>query len=175
MVFDSIYGIHSNSGSAGNVGGKLVEVGNEWLDETFGRMMIWIDGEHKRKSHYIYFLNTGHWPDWSKDEMIHHIDGDKLNDSFKNLRLMTNSGHSELHNQGENNPNSGNKWTDEQKRMLAEGRMGEDNGRWLGDNAGIQAKYIRHLKSPEKYSFSEAERKELNAYCREKRHQREAA
>lgn len=152
---------------------KSMKVGNEWLDETFGRMMIWIDGEHKRKSHYIWWLNTGHWPEWP--EVIHHKDGNPLNDKFDNLQLMTNSEHSELHNQGEENPNFGNKWTDEQKRMLAEGRMGEDNGRWLGDNAGIQAKYIRHLKNPEKYPFSRADRDKLNAYHRGKRHQREAA
>jgi len=59
---------------------------------------VTIDGVQKYNSHYIWFLNTGHWPDFAnKQEVIHHIDGDPLNDDFSNLQLTTSTEHAILH------------------------------------------------------------------------------
>lgn len=56
----------------------------------------------KPYSHYVWFQNTGHWPDFkNKQEIVHHIDGDISNDDFSNLRLMTKAEHSTFHNIGE--------------------------------------------------------------------------
>ena len=49
-----------------------------------------IDGKRKPYSHYIWFLNTGYWCDYkNKREIIHHINGNRRDDKFKNLELKT--------------------------------------------------------------------------------------
>lgn len=66
------------------------------------RKWVTVDGVNKRNSHYVWFQNTGYWPDFkNKQEVVHHIDGDISNDDFSNLRLMTNADHSTFHNIGE--------------------------------------------------------------------------
>ena len=78
-----------------------------------GRIII--NGVPKYKSHHAWFLNTGYWPDFkTKQEVIHHIDGNQENDSFENLQLMTSGEHTSLHKSGKNNPMFGiqrRKWT----------------------------------------------------------------
>jgi len=49
----------------------------------------------------VWFDNTGVWPDSSKKEQIHHIDGDKNNNSFGNLLLTNVSEHSKIHKEYE--------------------------------------------------------------------------
>lgn len=66
-----------------------------------GRNHVWIDGKSKRYSHYIWFLNTGYWPDWkNKKEAIHHINGNTADDRFENLQLMATGEHSRIENLG---------------------------------------------------------------------------
>lgn len=56
-----------------------------------------------RWAYFVWEQNTGHFPDIG--EVIHHIDGDKTNDEFSNLQLMTHGEHSRLHMSGKNNHN----------------------------------------------------------------------
>jgi len=120
---------------------EIFRVGEPYLGT--GRMRIQVNGVQMIYSHYVWFLNTGHWPDWNKQEVIHHIDGNILNDDFKNLELMTIAEHTSFHKNGENNPS------------------------WLGDNAHVLAKYNRHRKHPDKYPpLTDEEQEERKAYCR---------
>lgn len=48
---------------------------------------ITLKGKPVAEHRYVWFLNTGKWP----DKQIDHIDGNKKNNDFSNLRLATNS------------------------------------------------------------------------------------
>jgi len=50
---------------------------------------------------YVYFKNTGVWPDSNAGEQVHHIDGDKNNNDFDNLLLTNIKEHSKIHKQYE--------------------------------------------------------------------------
>jgi hypothetical protein len=128
---------------------------------------ILIDGKIRLNSHYVWYQNTGYWPDFeNKQEVIHHIDGDPLNDDFANLQLMTSSEHTSLHKSGENNHMYGVEFTERRRREL----MGENNPNWRGDTASIVTRYQRHLRNPDRYPpLTEDERQEYNAYIRERR------
>lgn len=135
---------------------KLHRVGNTYLDRhKSGRVSrrIHIDGTYRPNSHYVWFLNTGYWPDFkSKQEVIHHLDGDSLNDTFSNLQIMTLGEHFSLHRSG---------------------KRGKDCPNWRGDSAIIESKYRRHLSDPSLYPpLTEEERKEYRAYHRERGRER---
>lgn len=66
-----------------------------------------VNGERKRYSHIIWHAHTGHWPKYP-DEIIHHIDGDSLNDSFENLQIMSHAEHTSLHQTGRINSEEAN-------------------------------------------------------------------
>ncbi len=54
------------------------------------------NGSGKVMEHvYSFWVETGIIP--NSDECIHHIDRDKTNNEFSNLRLMTKSDHAKLH------------------------------------------------------------------------------
>lgn len=69
-----------------------------------GYKMIWSDVLNKsvREHHKVWYENTNMWPDSSKKEQIHHIDGDKLNNDFDNLVLCSVSEHTKIHKGYEN-------------------------------------------------------------------------
>jgi len=50
---------------------------------------------------YVWYQNTGYWPNGKNNEQIHHIDGDKANNSFDNLLLTNAEEHSKIHKQYE--------------------------------------------------------------------------
>lgn len=102
-----------------------------------------VNGKRKKYSHYIWHQHTEYWPDYAnKREVIHHLDGNSLNDSFDNLQLMSITEHRSLLS-GENHPS------------------------WQS-NASVTAKYTRHLKYPNKYPpLTEEERRKMNTHRRE--------
>ena len=111
------------------------------------RRTITINGERKKYSYYVWHAHTGHWP-MSPDEVIHHIDGDTLNDDFSNLRLMSDSEHKSLHmsggiRTGDNNPFFGRTHSEESKAKMSAAKMGDKNPSWRGDDAAPQSKYAR--------------------------------
>lgn len=65
----------------------------------YGYRKVWSDELKKsvNEHHYIWFKNTGYWPDTSKGEQVHHIDGDKLNNNYSNLLLVDVANHSVIH------------------------------------------------------------------------------
>ncbi len=69
-----------------------------------GYKMTWSDVLNKsvREHHKIWHKNMGKWPDSNKNEQIHHIDGDKLNNNFDNLVLCSVSEHTKIHKSYEN-------------------------------------------------------------------------
>lgn len=68
-----------------------------------GYRMTWSDELNKsvREHHKVWFEKHGLWPDSSKGEQIHHIDGDKLNNDISNLVLCDVSEHTKIHKQYE--------------------------------------------------------------------------
>ena len=67
---------------------------------------------------------------------VHHIDGNKLNDSAENLELMPRYGkrsHNTHHHSGENN--------------FMWGRTGAKHPRWKGDNASPPTKFMRAMRA----------------------------
>jgi len=76
-----------------------------------------------RRSHVVWFDNTGYKPDWkNKREIVHHRDDDKQNDVFDNLELMTQAKHLELHA-----PRLGVKDSEATKAKLSSARLGNQN------------------------------------------------
>ena len=69
------------------------------------------EGNQFKKLHrLIYESEYGPIP---KDHVIHHADGNKLNNNLNNLILMTTYDHNVLHKKGKNNPRYGKKCSDE--------------------------------------------------------------
>jgi len=68
-----------------------------------GYQTIYVDELKKRiRLHeYVWFKNTGVWPDGKNREQVHHIDGDKLNNDFDNLLLVKTDEHSKIHKEYE--------------------------------------------------------------------------
>ena len=54
-------------------------------------------GEHKGRSEHVVKMEQRLGRRLLPDEHVHHIDGDKLNNSDNNLALVTRSGHMRLH------------------------------------------------------------------------------
>ena len=102
-----------------------MKVGKSWINNR-GYRRLKIDGKTKHYSHYIWFQNTGYWPDWeNKREIIHHINDDRLDDRFKNLQIMTNNEHMRLHRnewlKTHKHNHLGTKLSEEHKKKISEG------------------------------------------------------
>jgi hypothetical protein len=62
-----------------------------------------------------------------KEEIVHHIDHNKLNNDISNLCLMTRKEHDKMHAKertGAGNPMWGKKLTDEQKKFISLSNLG---------------------------------------------------
>jgi hypothetical protein len=51
--------------------------------------------------HYVWFRETGYWPNSKSDEQIHHIDGNADNNDISNLVLLKRDMHTKIHKQSE--------------------------------------------------------------------------
>ena len=110
------------------------------------RRVIAVNGEAKLCSHIVWHAATGHWP--VSPEVIHHIDGDSTNDSFINLRLMSDSEHKRLHAQGVIPPSPlGRIHTEESKVKMSVSKIGDKNPNWQGDDASPRVKRRRELRA----------------------------
>ena len=93
---------------------------------------LYKNNKGKPKSIHIIVYETFNNYKLKKDECVHHDDENKENNYINNLKKMTLSEHSILHNtgeknhnfgknhSGENNPNFGNKHTDESKELMSD-------------------------------------------------------
>lgn len=81
-------------------------------------------GEYKGKPlHRLLFQK--YWrSDIPDGYVVHHKDGDKLNNCIMNLQLMKWKGHSSLHNKGVNHPLYGKHHSEESKKKMSEVRKG---------------------------------------------------
>lgn len=111
---------------------------------TQGRFRVYLP-DHPRAASRGYVLRSivayeayyGVKVTWEMN--VHHIDGDKLNDSKENLELMPRYGkgsHTTHHQTGKNNA----QW----------GRIGAKHPRWTGDTASPPAKFMRALRAKRK-------------------------
>lgn len=61
-----------------------------------GYILLYIDGETKRLHRYIMEQYIGR--KLKSSEIIHHKDGNKLNNNISNLEIITHKDHNKLHN-----------------------------------------------------------------------------
>lgn len=68
-----------------------------------GYRTIFVEELNRRiKLHdYVWFKNTGYFPNGKNGEQVHHIDGDKNNNTIENLLLTDVSEHSRIHKEYE--------------------------------------------------------------------------
>ena len=93
------------------------------------RCEVFIDGKWILRSRVIMQRHLGRA--LSSDEIVHHINDDKLDDRIENLQVMSNSEHSTMHN------------IMRQSHLQFPSQVLEKNSQWKGDDASSQAKYMR--------------------------------
>ena len=126
-----------------------MKISNTWIDLGTGYRAITINGTTKRNSHYIWYLNTGYWPDWkNKREVINHINENKLDDRFENLQLMSHSEHSKLHSRGEKNPCFGR--TSEKNPQHF--KTGSSSHRWIEGDQSYGTHWMRIKRAKQRIS-----------------------
>lgn len=106
------------------------------------------------RAHQKVWLEHHGWlPDWKgKREIIHHKDGDKLNNSIENLEVMTQAEHVRLHK-----PRKGKRFTPEQRAVLSAKKIG--NNYASGKKHSDETKRRMSEKSKDWHSTDEARRK----------------
>ena len=67
---------------------ELIKAPSDWPGKRYRNRYCY---EH----HYVYWKNTGHI--LNENELIHHINGDKRDNTFENLELSTLKEHGALH------------------------------------------------------------------------------
>lgn len=58
-------------------------------------------GPNKSRSQHVVLMESRIGRRLNSDEVVHHIDGNRANNSIENLQLMTRSEHTSLHRKGE--------------------------------------------------------------------------
>lgn len=67
-----------------------------WVDIVSGYRYIWLDGKQIFEHRHLMQNHIGR--KLEKNEVVHHIDGNKLNNTLSNLQLMTKKEHTLFHN-----------------------------------------------------------------------------
>lgn len=82
----------------------ISEARNKWADENAAGVRItpsgymeYTRGPHKGRSVHVVMMEDRLGRRLREDECVHHIDGDKLNNTENNFALVTRSGHTRLH------------------------------------------------------------------------------
>lgn len=58
-------------------------------------------GKAVKEHVYVWFKNTGHWPNSAAGEQVHHINGVKDDNRWENLYLTSVEGHTRIHKEYE--------------------------------------------------------------------------
>lgn len=66
-----------------------------YFDKSLGYMKISIKGKEYKYHRYVLSVYLGRELD--VDELVHHKDGNRLNNSLENLEIMSRSAHMKLH------------------------------------------------------------------------------
>jgi len=136
-------------------------------EDSHGYLQInlYKNGRKKPKRvHHVLFETFNNYK-LKKDEVIHHIDKNPLNNDLNNFQLMADSDHKSFHNSGENhydafgknNPFYGKHHSDEIKELIRE-RM---TGKYCGENNPF---YGKHHSDETKDLIKE---KAIGRYCGE--------
>ncbi len=89
------------------------------------------EGNNAKKLHrLIYEDEFGKIPEGG---IIHHIDGNKLNNNIKNLQCINESFHHYLHSRGENNAMYGRKLSEDHIKRIIEVNTGKNNSQYNHD------------------------------------------
>lgn len=106
-----------------------------------------------------------------KGLIVHHKDGNPLNNCVENLQLMKKDEHTSLHNKGENNPFFGKKHSEETKRKMSELKKGEKHP-FFGKKGENHPSYGKNLseKTKRRMSFSRNTTGYRNVYKRKDSH-----
>lgn len=78
---------HNFKGACSDNNGYLTVVTPDWYDKDARRVFL----------HHVVYAKAHGLPRVPKHMVIHHIDGDPLNNSVKNLQMLTPGEHSALH------------------------------------------------------------------------------
>ncbi len=101
------------------------------------------EGNHGKSLHRLIFEDF--YKEIPEGCVIHHKDGNKLNNCILNLQILSAPLHNSLHMSGEGNPFYGKSLTDKHKQRLSEAHSGENNY-WYG----------KHLSDEHKKKLSES-------------------
>jgi hypothetical protein len=82
---------------------KLMSTARVKTGVRSGYQTIFVEelGRRIKLHDYVWFKNTGYLPNGKNYEQVHHIDGDKNNNSIENLLLTNVSEHSKIHKEYE--------------------------------------------------------------------------
>lgn len=91
--------------------------GNAKINDSYLKITSWKEGNNGKRLHRLIFEEY-HDCKLDKNDVIHHIDGDKLNNHPANLICMSKKAHQLLHNRGR-------KHSEESKRKISESNKGK--------------------------------------------------
>lgn len=66
-----------------------------WIHQKYGYKVIRVNGKSVPEHRYIMEQHIGR--KLKHDEQVHHIDGNRLNNTIENLQIMTRAEHARLH------------------------------------------------------------------------------
>lgn len=109
--------------------------GTARIQHGYWRITSSKEGNHGKRLHRLIYEDY-HKCTLLPCAVVHHIDGNKLNNRIDNLELMSHEEHLSLHKSGENNPMFGKKLSEEHKQKISEALKGENHpmfGKKLSD------------------------------------------
>jgi len=127
--------------------GKRAKAGEE--KEHGGRIIVKVEGHPKfgtgwvKRSHLVLWEETGRAPDWTeKREVAHHRNGDKKDDRYENLEIITQTEHVRLHK-----PMKGKRHSKETRRKLSQAKIGNKNRSGIKHSAEAKDKISETMRS----------------------------